>query len=162
MSSKDKAPQQQTVDLSTLSVDNLAAVKKQLDDELEHLTTSFAKLRQAQNKFKECITTVKTGLRPERITDKTILVPLTSSLYVPGTLSDTENVLVDVGTGYYVEKSVADAEKFYAGKVKALTENLGELEKIVAQKSQNVQVVENSKSFTRVVIDGRMGEGVLT
>ncbi|KAG0641140.1 Prefoldin subunit-domain-containing protein [Tuber brumale] len=158
-SSKDKAPQQQTVDLSTLSVDNLAAVKKQLDDELEHLTTSFSKLRQAQNKFKECIATVKTGLQP-RMTDKTVLVPLTTSLYVPGTLPDTENVLVDVGTGYYVEKSAADAEKFYAEKVKTLTENLGELEKIVAQKSQNVQVVENGKWFTRVVISGR--SGVLT
>ncbi|KAG0127734.1 Prefoldin subunit-domain-containing protein [Tuber indicum] len=150
-SSKDKAPQQQTVDLSTLSVDNLAAVKKQLDDELEHLTTSFSKLRQAQNKFQECIATVKTGLRPH----KTVLVPLTTSLYVPGTLSDTENVLVDVGTGYYVEKSAADAEKFYAEKVKTLTENLGELEKIIAQKRQNVQVVENV--FRQKVMAGGAG-----
>ena len=35
---------------------------------------------------------------------KPILVPLTTSLYVPGTLADTENVIVDVGTGFYVEK----------------------------------------------------------
>lgn len=25
-------------------------------------------------------------------------------MYVPGSLNDVENVLVDVGTGYYVEK----------------------------------------------------------
>jgi prefoldin alpha subunit len=31
-------------------------------------------------------------------------VPLTSSLYVPGRLLDLENVLIDVGTGYYVQK----------------------------------------------------------
>lgn len=37
-------------------------------------------------------------------TDKTTLIPLTSSLYVPGKLSDLENVIVDVGTGYFVEK----------------------------------------------------------
>jgi hypothetical protein len=36
--------------------------------------------------------------------DKPILVPLTTSLYVPGTLADNENVIVDVGTGFYVEK----------------------------------------------------------
>jgi Prefoldin subunit len=36
--------------------------------------------------------------------DKTILVPLTSSLYVPGKLRDVENVIIDVGTGYYVQK----------------------------------------------------------
>ena len=35
---------------------------------------------------------------------KTILVPLSSSLYVPGKLSDPENVIVDIGTGYYVKK----------------------------------------------------------
>lgn len=36
--------------------------------------------------------------------EKPILVPLTSSLYVPGTLADMDNVIVDVGTGFYVEK----------------------------------------------------------
>jgi prefoldin alpha subunit len=35
---------------------------------------------------------------------KQVLVPLTSSLYVPGKLTDVENVVVDVGTGYYVKK----------------------------------------------------------
>jgi hypothetical protein len=39
-----------------------------------------------------------------RLTAKTLLVPLTNSLYVPGKLSDTENVIIDVGTGYYVSK----------------------------------------------------------
>jgi Prefoldin subunit len=29
---------------------------------------------------------------------------LTSSLYVPGKLSNVETVIVDVGTGYFVEK----------------------------------------------------------
>lgn len=50
------------VDLNSLTVDNLAAVKKQLDEELEHLTNSFTKLRQAQSKFRECITSVKKGV----------------------------------------------------------------------------------------------------
>ncbi len=35
---------------------------------------------------------------------KQILVPLTTSLYVPGTLASTDTVIVDVGTGFYVEK----------------------------------------------------------
>lgn len=30
-------------------------------------------------------------------------IPVTQ-MYVPGTLNDVEHVLVDVGTGYYVEK----------------------------------------------------------
>jgi prefoldin alpha subunit len=43
---------------------------------------------------------------------KPILVPLTTSLYVPGTLADPDNVIVDVGTGFYVEK-VRRALSFY-------------------------------------------------
>ena len=35
-----------------------------------------------------------------------MLVPLTQSLYVPGELADTEHVLVDIGTGYFVEVRV--------------------------------------------------------
>lgn len=31
-------------------------------------------------------------------------MPLTSSLYVHGTLTNTKDVLVDIGTGYFVEK----------------------------------------------------------
>ena len=42
--------------------------------------------------------------RANRLTDTGILVPLTTSLYVPGTLADREKVIVDVGTGFYVEK----------------------------------------------------------
>ena len=35
---------------------------------------------------------------------KAVLVPLTNSLYVNGDLTDTETVLVDVGTGFLIEK----------------------------------------------------------
>jgi prefoldin alpha subunit len=108
------------VDLGALSVQQLSSVKKQLDEELEHLTTSFTKLRAAQTKFRECNRALETGLspasegmssvedgnvvRPDKGTGKQILVPLTSSLYVPGYLSDLERAIVDVGTGFYVEK----------------------------------------------------------
>lgn len=35
---------------------------------------------------------------------KDILIPMTTSLYVPGKMAETEKVIVDVGTGYFVEK----------------------------------------------------------
>ncbi len=44
---------------------------------------------------------------PPRRVGKGILVPLTTSLYVRGTIADTQNVIVDVGTGFYVEKVAA-------------------------------------------------------
>lgn len=43
------------------------------------------------------------GLTPDTL-DREVLVPLTSSLYVPGKLGDTSHLIVDLGTGYYVKK----------------------------------------------------------
>ncbi|KFX98640.1 hypothetical protein V495_01987 [Pseudogymnoascus sp. VKM F-4514 (FW-929)] len=132
----------QTVDLGGLSTQQLSQVKKQLDEELEHLTSSFTQLRAAQAKFRECLNSIATGVS-SKVEGKTILVPLTSSLYVPGTLADTENVIVDVGTGFYVEKSTKDAAKFYTSKVEELGSNLKDLESIVQGKSNNLRVVED-------------------
>lgn len=72
-----------------------------------------------------------------------MLVPLTSSLYVPGTLASTSTVLVDVGTGFYVEKGIDDAKAFYEAKISDLGNSLKDLEKIVNQKSNNLRVVED-------------------
>lgn len=56
----------------------------------------------AQGKF------VESGESVEKITPatkgKTVLVPLTGSMYVPGTIADTDNVIIDIGTGYYAQK----------------------------------------------------------
>jgi prefoldin alpha subunit len=79
-----------------------------------------------------------------------ILVPLTSSLYVPGKLADTEKVIVDVGTGFYVEKSVEEARVFYDGKVELLGKSLAEIEEVVRGKSENLRLVEDGR-FPRLV-----------
>ncbi|PMD22932.1 Prefoldin alpha subunit [Hyaloscypha hepaticicola] len=136
------SPKGQSIDLATLTTPQLSQVKKQLDDELEHLTTSFTQLRAAQAKFRECLRSIASGVS-SKVEGKPILVPLTTSLYVPGTLADPENVIVDVGTGFYVEKSTKDATKFYEAKVEELGASLKDLEAIVQGKSNNLRVVED-------------------
>lgn len=54
-----------TVDLGGLSTQQLSQVKKQLDEELEHLTSSFTQLRAAQAKFRECLNSIATGVSPK-------------------------------------------------------------------------------------------------
>lgn len=96
------------VNLASLSVPQLRALQTRLTSELEHLTTSHTKLRAAQAKFRDCVRSITDGVtgNEKKGTDgrNEILVPLTSSLYVKGRLTDREKVLVDVGTGFYVEK----------------------------------------------------------
>ncbi|KAG0227298.1 subunit of tubulin prefoldin [Actinomortierella wolfii] len=127
------------IELQDLEVPQLVDVKKQLEEELQHLTSSFAQLKQAQNRFVDCMESCKSITSANQ--DKTILVPLTSSLYVPGKLADVEKVIVDVGTGYYVEKSREDAIKFYDTKIKFLKENLDKIQATVAQKQGNLRSV---------------------
>ena len=40
---------------------------------------------------------------------KDVMVPLTSSLYVPGVMEDTENVMVEVGASYFIEQNTEAA-----------------------------------------------------
>ena len=61
---------------------------------------------------------------------------------MPGKLKDTESVIVDVGTGFFVEKKIDEAKVFYEGKVKELQNNLSELEKIINNKTETVRAVE--------------------
>ncbi|KAF2862789.1 Prefoldin alpha subunit [Piedraia hortae CBS 480.64] len=129
------------VDLTSLSAQQLAQVKKQLDDEVQHLTRSYESLQMAQQKFRDCIKSIKDGVAGS-VKDKPLLVPLTSSLYVPGRLSDTKNVLVDIGTGYYVEKSTDDAQKFYSAKIEELGKNIKDLGVVVNGKANNLRAVE--------------------
>ncbi|KAJ5378921.1 hypothetical protein N7509_012040 [Penicillium cosmopolitanum] len=135
-----------SVNLATLSVPQLRSLQTRLTSELEHLTTSHTKLRAAQAKFRDCVRSITDGVTgsKEKGTEgrEEILVPLTSSLYVKGRLTDREKVLVDVGTGFYIEKTPPKAIAFYDDKVKGLDANLQELEKIVSGKSQQLRVVE--------------------
>jgi prefoldin alpha subunit len=65
--------------------------------------------------------------------------------------------LIDVGTGYFVEKDVKSAEDFYTRKVKDLGDSLKELEQVVNGKMQNVRVVEE---VIRVKVLSGQGEGM--
>jgi prefoldin alpha subunit len=96
------------VNINSLSAPQLRALQTRLSTELEHLTSSHAKLRAAQSRFRDCVRSINDGVvgsekRGTQGRDE-ILVPLTTSLYVKGRLVDREKVLVDVGTGYFVEK----------------------------------------------------------
>ena len=139
--SKEAPEQGQGIDLATLTPQQLMQFKKQLDDELETLNNSFNSLRGAQTRFSECYKSIDAGVKSLQ-EGKSILVPLTTSLYVPGTLASRDKVLVDVGTGFFVEKTTEDAKTFYTDKSKELGQNLKELENILQGKANNLRMVE--------------------
>ena len=67
---------------------------------------------------------------------KEVLVPLTGSMYVPGILSQPDKVIVDIGTGYYVEKESTAAQQYFERKVKFVTENMERVQAIGNEKAK--------------------------
>lgn len=74
-------------------------------------------------------------------TGKQIMVPLTNAIYVPGNLSDVSKVLIDVGTGFYVEKTPQEAEQYFARRATLLKEEQDKTTQLHTQKRQHLEAV---------------------
>ena len=57
-------------------------------------------------------------------------------MYVPGLLTQPEKVVVDIGTGYYVEKDSTAAQEYFNRKVKFVTENMERVQAIGNEKAK--------------------------
>lgn len=64
---------------------------------------------------------------------------------------------MDIGTGFYVEKTTAEAKKFYEGKIEGLDGNLGRIEEVVRQKTETLRGVEDV--MRRKVVEEGQGGG---
>ena len=51
-----------SVDILTLSAPQLSSLQSRLSQEVEHLTTSYTRLRSAQARFRDCIASIRTGV----------------------------------------------------------------------------------------------------
>ncbi|RUS35625.1 Prefoldin [Jimgerdemannia flammicorona] len=139
------------IELSDLELPQLQQVKQQLEEEFSHLTSSYGQLKQAQAKFADCLDSVD-NLTPKNAVGSWIwsidefqrykkhFASLTAlNLYVPGQLADVDNVIVDIGTGYYVEKSTKDAIKFYKAKIEYVKGNVDKLQQAISGKQNNLR-----------------------
>ncbi|XP_047440138.1 prefoldin subunit 5 [Mugil cephalus] len=127
------------VNLTTLSLTQLEALKSQLDRDIEFLTCSIGQFKVVQTKYVEAKDSLNVLNKNNK--GKELLVPLTSSMYVPGTLSDVEHVLVNVGTGYYVEKNVEDSKAFFKRKIDFLTKQIEKIQPTLQEKHGMKQAV---------------------
>src|SRR5690349_1390250 len=98
------------VDVMQLPPADLQKLRTSLTEDVQSITQNYGNLKMAASKYAQALEALQ-DITPEN-KDKRIMVPLTSSLYVPGSLSNIETVLVEVGTGYFVEKPIPDAKVF--------------------------------------------------
>lgn len=123
---------QATAEMERMSVEQLKAVKEQTDLEVNLLQDSLSNIRTATSRLDLASTALHDlSLRPQ---GKKMLVPLTASLYVPGTLDESNNVLVDVGTGYFIEKTMLEGKDYCERKINLLKSNYDQLFEVAAKK----------------------------
>ena len=91
------------VDLNQLSLPELQNFYEQLSSEVQTFTNNMVALQQTANRF------ATAGQSVEQLKEKKkgqpVLLPMTESMYVAGTLESVDTVLLEIGTGYYVEVS---------------------------------------------------------
>ncbi|KAL5103722.1 putative prefoldin subunit 5 [Taenia crassiceps] len=73
--------------------------------------------------------------------DKNTLIPLTSTLCVPGKLVNPARVLVDIGTGYFVEMEVEDANKHFTKRIEFIEKQIEKVTPVLAQKTQEHRAI---------------------
>lgn len=74
--------------------------------------------------------------------DKEVMVPMTSSLYVPGVVEDPENVLVEVGAQYFIEQSNEKAQDYCSRKQSLLSGNAKKVQEIIQLKKVQLNKVQ--------------------
>ena len=96
----------------------------------------------------------------QRAAGREIMVPMTSSLYVPGVMEDNSNVLVEVGAGYFVEKNTTDATAYCERKIKGLSENSSKVGQLInGKKLQLNKVTEEYERRVKAMQDQMAAQG---
>ncbi|CEP60010.1 Gim5p LALA0_S01e00958g [Lachancea lanzarotensis] len=131
----------QKIDLTKLNPEQLTMVKQQFDQELQHFSQSLQALNVARTKFRECKDDIESTQKLENGKQE-LLVPLSGSLYVKGYVKDSQKFTVDVGTGYYVEKTASEAFEFYDKKIAKLNQESVQIQNIIKEKSQSSMAIE--------------------
>ncbi|KAL3920505.1 MAG: hypothetical protein SGARI_006925 [Bacillariaceae sp.] len=140
----DNAPQ--TINLDTLSLEQLNGMKQSEENRLNALTARYAQLRAAAARLhasQNAIGEISDGSSGgTAATNKEVMVPLTESVYVPGTLMEKEKLLVEIGTGFYVEKTSKDTNAFLERKLKIVDMNSENITKAVQATRSNLESIQ--------------------
>lgn len=71
-----------------------------------------------------------------------VLVPLSGSLFVYGQIKDPDRCLIDIGTGYHAERSLADAKGFFEKRLTLLRENIRRLMVTLDERQGHMETIQ--------------------
>ena len=108
---------------------------------MQELNANYSALRGAQAKFTQSAEAVALLATEASGANRDTLVPLTSALYVPARVVPGSQLLVDIGTNFFVGKSPEAARETLLSKARLLKDNTDGLAKVMQAKQQNLEAV---------------------
>ncbi|GJP65988.1 hypothetical protein CLOP_g22877 [Closterium sp. NIES-67] len=162
MAEQQAGPTQVSVkDIPKLPVEHVRQIREQVEQEVKVLGDSLASLRAALARIDASRAAVESMARQKE--GQSMLVPLTGSMYIAGTVAEPSHVLIDVGAGYYIEKSVEDAMGYCIRKAELLRANHDKFSEVARAKRQlleEVTMVLQAKVRAAVQQQGAAAGGV--
>eukprot|EP01062_Namystynia_karyoxenos_P055525 TRINITY_DN4644_c0_g1_i1.p1 TRINITY_DN4644_c0_g1~~TRINITY_DN4644_c0_g1_i1.p1 ORF type:complete len:186 (+),score=104.41 TRINITY_DN4644_c0_g1_i1:73-558(+) len=134
------AKQGEQVKVSSLSPQELQTLSENLQSEIQALSSQHNMLRSGRERYLDSKRVLE-SLATYQEGDK-MLVPLTSSLYVPGELGNPGTAIIEVGAGYYVRMSNQKGQDFMDRKMKNIQETMQNVEKAVMVKSRQLEAMQ--------------------
>eukprot|EP00879_Flechtneria_rotunda_P009308 GHRR01009745.1.p1 GENE.GHRR01009745.1~~GHRR01009745.1.p1 ORF type:complete len:159 (+),score=41.54 GHRR01009745.1:112-588(+) len=122
----------ESVPITSLGPQQLARVREQLQEEVETLADSHAQLGRLAARANSSAKSVES--LAESKAGQPLLLPLTNALYVKGKVAETEKVLVNIGTDYFVEMTTDKATDFCRRKVLYLQKQQQALQKVIQER----------------------------
>jgi prefoldin alpha subunit len=121
-----------TISLDDLSLEQLDQLKQREEHRLNALSVRYQQLRSVSARLSASQSAVHELPKKNNTTDDNgvvvvpaveAFVPLTESVYVPAMHDPDSPLLVDLGTGYYVEKSHQETMEFLDRKIRLVDAN---------------------------------------
>ncbi|KAF0991495.1 hypothetical protein HZS_6914 [Henneguya salminicola] len=129
----------QPIRLESLSLPQLQQIYNQLENETRVLSNTARQLEMIINKYRSSISSID---KLKKYKDDKILIPCTESqLYVDGNLTQPNNVLVDIGTGYY---NISDAINFFTRRIEYITQQYKSIESVLKEKVDTYNAVQRT------------------
>ncbi len=140
------AAEQNQMDVGAMSLEQLQNIKAQHEDEVQELKRQLGAIYGAKNRYISAKTAVDQLVRPES-DGKELLIPLTSSLYVPGKIVDPNKVIVELGTGYFCEKTSEGAKAIMERKITLVNSSIETIESVLLTKTKNIDAVTEVMNY---------------
>jgi prefoldin alpha subunit len=132
-------PSGSEVPVHMLSIEQLMNLKRQLEGELQKLSSNLQLTVESIAKAQAAKDALVAFAASEK--GKEMLIPITESMYVHGVVHETKRPIIELGTGYFAETSVDNAGQFFSRRIGRLNSQQEQLRASFKDKQQIYQVV---------------------